>query len=129
MSNDFLRWIIEESKNRGWNDSELARQMNVSPATVSRVVNGQLQPTWDFCAGVAHAFKLTEIEVFRRAGKMRRRPQRDPYFEVLEDIWEMTPDWKKRDMVVSLRAFLEDRGIYRPERTIPEEEPESDEPS
>jgi hypothetical protein len=59
--------------------------------------------------------------LWREAGFLPSRPGRDPYFEVLETLWDQAPDWKKRDIVIQLRAVLEEqeraearRGAERP---------------
>jgi len=74
MGKDFLTWVTDETKLRGWSDSELARRIGVSSATVSRILNSVRNASWDFCAGVAHAFGLSEDEVFRRAGLLPPLP-------------------------------------------------------
>jgi hypothetical protein len=35
-------------------------------------------------------------------------PRRDPYLEVLEQLWNKTPDWKKKDIAAQIRATVEE---------------------
>lgn len=167
LEKDFVTWLIEEVERRGWNNSEFARRIGVSPSNVHIFVSRKRNPTWDFCVGVARAFGLPEDDVFRRAGLLPSLPpevaeereavrilrglpgqaraaamsmlrglggrqgiemavaegrgryaaggataRRDPFFEVLEGLWERAPDWKKRDLVTQLRTAVEE---YREE--------------
>jgi transcriptional regulator with XRE-family HTH domain len=74
VSKDFITWVANETRLRGWSDSELARRISKSQATVSRIMNRERNPTWDFCAGVARAFGLPADDVFRRAGLLPSLP-------------------------------------------------------
>jgi transcriptional regulator with XRE-family HTH domain len=74
MDNEFVVWLSVELKRRGWSDSELARRMDTSPATVSRVMSGQILPSWDFCVGVAKAFNMRPETLFRMAGLLPSLP-------------------------------------------------------
>jgi transcriptional regulator with XRE-family HTH domain len=40
-------------------------------------------------------------------------PDRDPYLEVLEQLWDKAPDWKKKDIAAQIRATVEE---YQRER-------------
>lgn len=80
MDIDFITWVTNEARSRGWSDSELARRVGKSQTTVSRVLNRERKPTWDFCAGVAAAFGLSADKVFRKAGLLSPLPP-----EVTED--------------------------------------------
>jgi len=71
---DFVTWLTEEIERRGWNYSELARRVGVSSSNVHTFISRKRNPTWDFCAGVAHAFGLAEDEVFRKAGLISPLP-------------------------------------------------------
>jgi transcriptional regulator with XRE-family HTH domain len=65
---DFSVWLNQELEARGWSRSEAARRGNVSASMFDKVINGQAKPGINFCRGVAKAFNLPVIEVFRRAG-------------------------------------------------------------
>jgi transcriptional regulator with XRE-family HTH domain len=65
---DFSIWLNLELETRGWSRSEAARRGNVSASMFDKVINGQAKPGINFCRGVAKAFNLPVIEVFRRAG-------------------------------------------------------------
>ena len=65
---DFVTWLLGELEDRGWNNSELARQAEISQPTVSLVIGGQRQPGPEFCLKVARALKEPPEKVFRLAG-------------------------------------------------------------
>ena len=65
---DFSVWLNQELETRGWSRSEAARRGKVSASMFDKVINGQAKPGINFCRGVARAFNLPVIEVFRRAG-------------------------------------------------------------
>ncbi len=65
---DFSAWLNQELEVRGWSRSEAARRGNVSASMFDKVINGQAKPGINFCRGVAKAFNLPVIEVFRKAG-------------------------------------------------------------
>jgi len=95
----------------------------VSNGLISGRKNDMKLPTVDMAIGLCRALRVTWVELWSHAGVIPRRPDdeypyRDLYFEALENLWDMTPDWKKRDLVVGLRAFIEDRGIYDTEREV-----------
>ena len=65
---DFSVWLNQELEVRGWSRSEAARRGGVSASMFDKVINGQAKPGINFCRGVAKAFNLPVIEVFRQAG-------------------------------------------------------------
>jgi transcriptional regulator with XRE-family HTH domain len=68
METELTPWLIRELDTRGWSQRELGRRAGISQTTVSQVLSYQRQPTWDFCASIARAFRVPEDEVFRLAG-------------------------------------------------------------
>lgn len=68
MREKLNKWIIEQLEEREWSQRELGRQSGLTGATVSNVLAGHTQPTWDFCAAIARAFGQPPEKVFRLAG-------------------------------------------------------------
>ena len=59
---------------------------------------------------LAQALGQSPESLLRIAGILPPKTEtRDPHFEVLETLWDMAPDWKKRDIVMQLRAALEEQ--------------------
>jgi hypothetical protein len=76
-------------------------------------------PKASVLVALAKALGESPERVLRLAEVLPHRPStRDPYFETLEMLWELTPDWKKRDIVLQLRAALEEKEREQSERTV-----------
>jgi len=105
--NPFVRWLEAELHDRHWSNNELARQAELSSASVSQVMTGRQQPGLDFCRGVAEALNVPPERVFRLAGLLPPKPQRD---EVIDEILfyydQMTPQAQAHLRMIA-RAFAE----------------------
>ncbi len=55
------------------------------------------------------ALRVAPEKVFRLAGLLPPRPERDTYYESLESLWERLPDWKKKDIVLQIRAVVDEQ--------------------
>ncbi len=86
MKTNFINWLIDEMNQRGWSNSELARQADLVPSTVSTVISGKYNPGFDFCLGIAKAFDYPPDYVLRRAGLLPAAPAEDDprYQQLLE---------------------------------------------
>lgn len=106
--NPIVAWLRAELDRRRWSNNELARQAGLSPAGVSQVMNGQQNPGVDFCRGVAKAFNEPPERVFRLAGLLPLRPERDQVAnEFLFYFDQMTPQARKHVRTI-VRALAED---------------------
>lgn len=65
---DFSEWIVEELDHRGWSRSEAARRGGISPSMFDKVINGYAKPGKKFLDGIALAFDLPPIVIYRKAG-------------------------------------------------------------
>jgi transcriptional regulator with XRE-family HTH domain len=65
---NFSEWLKLELKNRGWSRSEAARRGNISSSMFDKVINGQSKPGTHFLDGIAQAFGISPIIVYREAG-------------------------------------------------------------
>ena len=76
---------------------------------IGNAYSAKKEPSLLVCQSIADGLWIDFENVLCRAGYLRsRRPSRDPYFEVLEALWDRVPDWKKKDMVTQLRAVVEE---------------------
>jgi hypothetical protein len=75
---------------------------------VSVVMTERQKPGYEFCIKVAQALKEAPEKVLRLAELLPSRPARDAYYEALDALWAMTPEWKKQDIVLQLRATVEE---------------------
>lgn len=67
-SMNFSEWLTKELANRGWSRSEAARRGNVSPSMFDKVINGYSKPGIRFLDGIAQAFGISPVIVYRKAG-------------------------------------------------------------
>jgi len=68
VSDKLSTWLVRELDGRGWSHRELGRRANISGAAVSRVISGEQNPGWDFCAAVARALGQPPLFLFSLAG-------------------------------------------------------------
>jgi transcriptional regulator with XRE-family HTH domain len=128
MRTEFETWLAEEMRQRSLNNSGLGRKIGVSGAAVSRWLRGVRQPDEESIAKLAGFLKVSPTEIYRLLGRLTD-PPRDPYFEILESLWEKAPDWKKQDIVLQLRAVLQEQERERAVREARRVEGESTEDS
>ena len=75
---------------------ELARRANVSTSTVSRVVSGELKPSWDFCAAIARPLDEPILTIFKLAGLISLGEITTPeILEIVEIMETMTPETRR----------------------------------
>lgn len=104
-----IEWVRNELKAREWRNADLARHGDIPESTISRVLNAERSPGLAFWRGVARAFSLSEETVLARVGLLSLKAEHDDlYLDTLETLWERIPDWKRRDLIVHVRAFVED---------------------
>jgi transcriptional regulator with XRE-family HTH domain len=108
MNTKFTTWLAEQMQKRGLNKSRLGRRIGVSDVAIGRWLRGEREPDDASIAKLADYFLVSRSEIYRLLGRLSDLP-RDPYFEVLASMWDMAPDWKKKDIVRSLRAILEEQ--------------------
>jgi transcriptional regulator with XRE-family HTH domain len=120
-----IRTLREQKK---LTQGQLAIKAGVGRSTVTMIESGQREHiTVDVLAKLAKALDTTPNDILERTGLKRPSPGSDPYFEALEAIWEMIPDWKKRDMVMQLRAYVEDHEQHVAEKENRQETSDSSE--
>lgn len=64
---DFGDWIKSERDIREWSQSDLSRQSGLHRAVISKIESGT-QPMPETLTALAHAFKISPITIFRKAG-------------------------------------------------------------
>ena len=90
---EFTDWLDQEVQERGWTFRELGRRAELSSGAVSKVMTGVVNPTWEFCAKIARALEMPEVEVFRRAGLLPVLPEpRREEFERITEILATLPE-------------------------------------
>jgi transcriptional regulator with XRE-family HTH domain len=67
----FPQWLQDRMRDRGWNASDLARELDVVPSLVSRWMTERQQPSLESLKAIAQALHLSEHEVFMAAGHLQ----------------------------------------------------------
>jgi len=88
MVNEFTDWLIEKMGDMSMR--ELARRSGgaVSHSTISLVLSGKLEPSADFCVGVARGLGLPADVVLRKAGHVGPR-EGDTEHLTLREVWQI----------------------------------------
>ena len=90
---EFADWLEQQVQERGWTFRELGRRAEMSSGAISKVMTGAVNPTWEFCAKIARALEMPEVEVFRRAGLLPPLPEsRRGEVERIADILATLPE-------------------------------------
>jgi transcriptional regulator with XRE-family HTH domain len=70
-TDNFAVWLSLELKKRDWSIRELGRRSRVSHNSVAKVMRGETEASWDFCAGIAPALGYSPVEILLIADKLR----------------------------------------------------------
>jgi transcriptional regulator with XRE-family HTH domain len=61
-------WIVQQLKERGWRQADLAQASGLTNATLSRILSGSRRAGPEACAAIATALDVLPEQVFRLAG-------------------------------------------------------------
>ena len=68
LNMNFSEWLTLELDTRGWSRSEAARRGKISPSMFDKVINGYSKPGTRFLDGLAQAFGVSPLVLYRKAG-------------------------------------------------------------
>lgn len=105
MTNDFIEWLSNELERRYWTYNELARRADLSSATISLVMTGRRGVGKDFCNGIARAFDIPPVEVFRRAGLLPPAPEPDRRTESMLYLFRRLPVEDQERLLAMMRGL------------------------
>lgn len=71
---NFIEWLNERLEQLGMSQAELAREVNVSPATISRLLSGETQPRDQVITDIAKAINESPEKIFRMLGRLPSAP-------------------------------------------------------
>ena len=97
---EFSVWLQAELEHRGWDQAELARRSEVTPAQISRILSQTRRPGPDACLAIARALRVPPEEVFRRAGLLPPTGELDP---AVRELTELLPLLNHDDLRVLIR--------------------------
>jgi transcriptional regulator with XRE-family HTH domain len=94
MDNNFIDWLLAEMNKREWTQAELARASGLTRQSVSDYINRRrTNPEPDALTAIAHAFKISPITVFRKAGLLPPEGGDQATFEDWQHLLsQLTPD-------------------------------------
>jgi transcriptional regulator with XRE-family HTH domain len=98
VNEKLVKWILEETSKRGWSYREVGRRGDFSHTLISDVINGQREPTYNFCASLAKAFssdgpEIRPEDVFRIAGLLP--PSAGEMSDLSEEEMRVVRLWRK----------------------------------
>jgi len=122
---NFSEWLVSELEKRGWSRSEAARRGNISPSMFDKVINGYAKPGVKFLDGVAQAFDISPINVYRKAGLLPTDSTENKVnFEDWKELIEGLNKDDQEDILVMIRAKLkrkkeisQDKSYLPPKKT------------
>lgn len=90
----FGDWLKEEMEKKNLSQKELAEMSNITPAQISRIINGTRGAGEQAIVSIAHALKLPPETVFRAAGLL---PPQSPEDELMNEIMHLASDLPAQD--------------------------------
>lgn len=111
MASQIRQWLKDKIQDKGWSVRELARRADIAHTTVSRVMTGKLEPTWDFCAAIAGPLGESPIRLFILAGLLTNGNGNNEtnYQALLQVARRMSPDQRREVLHFALFLLQQDQ--------------------
>ncbi len=71
---EFISWIDQQLKERGWSDSGLAQEAKLSSGFMAQMRRGKA-PGLKACKAIAGALNVADVFVLRKAGLLEQDPE------------------------------------------------------
>lgn len=71
---DFVEWLQQKMKDKGWNQADLAKEAGVSRGSIGNILRQERDPGPALASAIADAFDLPVEFVFRKAGLLPEKP-------------------------------------------------------
>jgi transcriptional regulator with XRE-family HTH domain len=104
---EFSEWLVDELKQRGWTNADLANTAGISRGSVTNIISGMRSPGTDICERIARAFKIPPEVVYRRAGLLPPEPEPDEKRQELMHLFGMMSAENRDDTIDYARMKLE----------------------
>jgi transcriptional regulator with XRE-family HTH domain len=112
----FSDWLEIELATRKMSPADLARSMRKDQGIISRILNGERFPNPKTLTSIAHALHLPPDNVFRIAGLLPPKPEKDVLIDLIAHLSTQLPtEEDKNDVAEYVRLRLriaEERGKY-----------------
>lgn len=119
----FSDWLEIEISKRGWSQAETARQAGVTRSAINGVLSKTRTAGNDLCEAIARAFKIPPEVVFRKAGLLPNKPEKDQLSEEAEYLFQQLPEYQRRQAIDFIRFLAEQKGDYVTETMEKDEHP------
>lgn len=93
---EFVDWLSNEIRERGWGNNELARRSGVTSSSMSRLLTEQNNPGLEICIGIADALGYPPEYVLRKAGLLPPLPA-SPDDERIKEVREIMRNLPEAD--------------------------------
>jgi len=122
----FWQWVNRRIDELGLNSfRELERRSGFAPGAIGKRKNAHKFPTVEMAEGLCRALQVSWAQLWEQAGFISGSSEG---FETFEALWDVTPNWKKKDVITQLRATIEEKQKrepvepdYPPSEHLPEE--------
>lgn len=113
MSDQFRQWLTSEMKRRRFSQGALAREIGMSRPFVTRVLNGEKQPSVEFCIKVAGALGEAPERLLRLAGILPRSEVdnlvKDELSAEILDLLQHMPKEQRQQILDYVRFLYQQR--------------------
>jgi transcriptional regulator with XRE-family HTH domain len=124
IDDEFILWLQKEMDQRGWSQSDLARESKISRQAISNIMNIMRAPGPEVCRALAKAFKVSPKSVFEKAGLLPIENKEDSELEELNyKISQLSPERQQaiKEMVdfyltkadQEARTVLNGKGVHQ----------------
>jgi len=112
---NFTDWLEQQIKIRNLNTSAAARQVNLTPAALSRILNGTRKPGLDACIGIAQGFDIPITEIIRhvRPGSFPPISEEQEETEKLLRYFYPLPSDDRQRVITITSALYEEHAKYK----------------
>jgi len=117
---DFINWLNKEIEKRDWSIRQTARAANISHTVISNLLSGD-KPTFNTCAALAEAFKVSPSYVFQLAGLVEEI-KRDELTDEAEFLMSQLSPYQRQLAVKFIRVLAEEKGGYNATGSLVEDE-------
>jgi transcriptional regulator with XRE-family HTH domain len=117
METSFIDWLRNELRERGWTQAELARRSGISPAHITKALNGERGFGEQSIRAIANAFNLPAEHVFRMAGVLPPVSAEKSKMAELSYLLNMLDDDDLDELIRFARFRLEDKEKKKPSRS------------
>jgi transcriptional regulator with XRE-family HTH domain len=116
MSEQFVTWLNEALRSRGWSNSELARRAGIAPSAISMILSGQRGVGPDICNALARALDVPPSLVFQKAELLPNEAGIAPGIRELSHLYDQLNDQDQKEVLTVVRALVREKlSHYEPQ--------------